>query len=41
MLTGPPFTDQGGVGEIFADVAVWAGIRKAIEKVNANAVKAA
>ncbi|MBR1761670.1 MAG: hypothetical protein IJ741_10915 [Schwartzia sp.] len=26
---------------LFADVAVWAGIRKAIEKVNANAVKAA
>ena len=41
VLTGPPFTDQGSVGEIFTDVAIWAGIRKAIEKVNANAVKAA
>ena len=41
VLTGPPFTDQGSVGEIFTDVTVWAGIRKAIAKINANAIEAA
>ncbi len=41
VLQGPPFTDQGSVGEIFTDVTVWAGIRKAIAKINANAIEAA
>lgn len=41
VLTGPPFTDQGSVGEIFTDSTVWAGIKKAIAKINDNAVKAA
>ena len=41
VLQGPPFTDQGSVGEIFTDVAVWAGIKKAIERINANAIEAA
>ena len=41
VLQDPPFTDQGSIGEIFTDFDVWKGIRKAIEKINANAVKAA
>ena len=41
VLQGPPFTDQGSVGEIFTDLAVWAGIKKAIARVNANAIEAA
>lgn len=41
VLTGPPFTDQGSVGEIFTDLAVWVGIKKAIARVNANAIEAA
>ncbi len=38
VLQEPPFTDKGSVVEIFTDMAVWQGIRKAIEQVNANAV---
>ena len=40
VLLEPPFTDQGSVVEIFTDLSVWLGIRKAIEAVNANAVAA-
>ncbi len=40
VLQEPPFTDQGSVVEIFTDITVWLGIRKAIEKVNANALAA-
>ena len=40
VLQEPPFTDQGSVVEIFTDLSVWAGIRKAIESVNANALAA-
>ncbi len=40
VLQEPPFTDQGSVVEIFTDLSVWLGIRKAIEAVNANAVAA-
>ena len=40
VLQEPPFTDQGSVVEIFTDLSVWAGIRKAIETVNANATAA-
>ena len=38
VLQESPFTDKGSVVEIFTDMAVWMGIRKAIELVNANAV---
>lgn len=41
VLQGPPFTDQGSVGEVFTDLAVWAGIKKAIARINANAIEAA
>ena len=37
VLQEPPFTDQGSVVEIFTDLTVWMGIRKAIENINANA----
>ena len=40
VLQDSPFTDQGSIVEVFADLSVWAGIRKAIEQVNANAVVA-
>ena len=41
VLQGSPFTDQGSIGEIFTDATVWAGIRKAIARINANAIEAA
>ena len=37
VLQDSPFTDQGSIVEVFTDLSVWAGIRKAIEQVNANA----
>ena len=40
VLQDSPFTDQGSIVEVFTDLSVWAGIRKAIEKVNANATVA-
>ncbi|MBQ6165139.1 MAG: hypothetical protein IJK23_11750 [Clostridia bacterium] len=40
VLQESPFTDQGSVVEIFTDLSVWMGIRKAIERVNANALAA-
>lgn len=38
VLQEPPFTDQGSIVDIFTDLTVWQGIRKAIERVNSNAV---
>ena len=40
VLQDSPFTDQGSIVEVFTDLSVWAGIRKAIERVNANATVA-
>ena len=40
VLQDSPFTDQGSIVEVFKDLSVWTGIRKAIEKVNANATVA-
>ena len=40
VLQEPPFTDQGSIVEVFTDLTVWLGIRRAIEQVNANAVAA-
>ncbi len=37
VLQESPFTDQGSVVEIFTDLTVWAGIRKVIDSINANA----
>ena len=38
VLQEPPFTDKGSVVEIFTDTSLWMGIRKVIERVNANAI---
>ena len=38
VLQETPFTDQGSVVEVFTDITVWAGIRKIIDSINANAV---
>ena len=38
VLQEPPFTDRGSIAQIFTDLNVWAGIRKVIEQINANAV---
>lgn len=40
VLQDSPFTDQGSIVEVFTDLSVWAGIRKVIERVNANATVA-
>ena len=40
VLQDSPFTDQGSIVDVFTDLSVWAGIRKAIEQVNANATVA-
>ncbi len=38
VLQEAPFTDKGSVVEIFTDLTVWMGIRKVIDRINANAV---
>ncbi len=38
VLQEAPFTDQGSIVEIFTDLTLWAGIRKIIDQINANAV---
>lgn len=40
VLQEPPFTDRGSVVELFTDFTVWAGIKKVIESINANAAAA-
>lgn len=40
VLQEAPFTDQGSIVEVFTDLNVWNGIRKAIDRVNANALAA-
>ena len=40
VLQEAPFTDYGSIVEVFTDLSVWAGIRQAIERINANAVAA-
>ena len=40
VLQEPPFTDQGSIVEVFTDLAVWAGIRRVIDRINANAAAA-
>ena len=40
VLQEAPFTDYGSIVEVFTDLSVWAGIRQAIEQVNANALAA-
>lgn len=40
VLQETPFTDRGSIVEVFTDLSVWMGIRRVIEKVNANALAA-
>jgi type I restriction enzyme R subunit len=40
VLQDAPFTDNGSIVEVFTDLTVWIGIRKVIERINANAVAA-
>lgn len=40
VLQESPFTDQGSIVEIFTDLSVWIGIRRTIDRVNANALAA-
>ena len=37
VLQESPFTDQGSIVDVFTDLSLWAGIRKTIDSVNANA----
>ena len=37
VLQEAPFTDRGSIVEVFDDLSVWAGIRKVIDGINANA----
>lgn len=37
VLQKSPFTDQGTIVEIFADLTLWSGIRDVIRSINANA----
>ena len=38
VLQEAPFSDRGSIVEVFTDISIWLGIRKVIEKINANAV---
>ena len=38
VLQEPPFTDKGSVVDVFTDLTVWMGIRRIIDRINANAV---
>ena len=40
ILKDSPFSDQGSIVEVFTDMSVWAAIRQAIDRVNANALAA-
>ena len=40
VLQESPFTDRGSVAEVFTDMEIWSGIRKVIDKINANATVA-
>ena len=40
VLQDAPFTDNGSIVEVFTDLTVWMGIRKIIDRINANVVAA-
>ena len=40
VLQDAPFTDNGSIVEVFTDLTVWLGIRRVIERINANAIAA-
>ena len=40
VLQDAPFTDNGSIVEVFADLSLWFGIKTVIERINANALVA-
>ena len=40
VLQDAPFTDNGSVVEVFTDLTVWRGIKRVIDRINANAIAA-
>jgi type I restriction enzyme R subunit len=37
VLQEAPFTDRGSIVEIFTDLSLWLGIKRIIDRINANA----
>ena len=37
VLQEAPFTDRGSIVEIFTDLSLWLGIKRVIDRINANA----
>ena len=40
VLQDAPFTDNGSIVEVFSDITLWLGIKKIIDRINANAIAA-
>lgn len=40
VLQDAPFTGHGSIVEVFTDVTLWVGIKKVIDRINANAIAA-
>lgn len=40
VLQNAPFTDNGSIVEVFTDLTLWTGIKRVIDKINANALVA-
>ena len=40
VLQDAPFTDNGSIVEVFTDLTVWLGIKRVIDRINANAIAA-
>lgn len=40
VLQEPPFTDNGSIVEVFSDLTLWIGIKRIIDRINANAIAA-
>ena len=38
VLQESPFTDHGSIVEVFTDLTLWVGIKRIIERINANAL---
>ena len=40
VLQDTPFTDNGSIVEVFTDLTLWIGIKRVIDRINANAIAA-
>ena len=40
VLQEAPFTDNGSIVEVFSDLTLWIGIKRVIDRINANAIAA-